>query len=148
MKDIWFSRDFPVLDCIVEYFELNDRTLLKLSTVAELSGFTIQEVGKAAQNLEGAGYLELMKAMSGSDFTPWRVKAVFPSALKATGAWSTPKSLSEAIITEMTRLSDLTEPEESRSWFRKVLSGAGDISKDVLITFVTEAATNVFSPNR
>ena len=147
MRDIWFSRDLPVLEVIVQYFEENDRPLLNLSTVAEMSGFTVHEVGKAAQNLDNAGYLDLQILMTGSDFGPWFIQKVHSEALFATGAWPTPESLTKAMIDELEKLANTQSDEGEKGWLKRIMSGAGDISKEVFIRVLTEVAAKVLSPN-
>lgn len=148
MKDLWFSRDLPVLERIVEQFEINDRPLLGLPYVAELTGFPLAEVGRACKNLEKAGYLELVTAMSGSDYSPWCVKGISSNALVATGAWPSPESLSVAIVEELTRAAETTDPGNHFGWLKKILSGAGDVSKEIFTRVITEAVVRVLTPGR
>lgn len=148
MKELWFSRDLPVLQGIVEQFEIHDRPLLGLPRVAELTGFTLAEVGKACMNLEKAGYLELVRAMGGNDYSPWCVKEISASALVATGAWPSPESLSAAIVEELVRASEASDSGNQVGWLKKILSGAGEVSKEIFTRVITEAVVRVLTPGR
>jgi hypothetical protein len=146
MKDRWHSRDLPVLEAIVAYFDAHDRPLLNLSTVAEITGRPIGEVGKAAQNLDSGGYLDLQILMTGPDCGPWFINRVHASALLATGAWPTAESISKAIAEELEAMAEtLNDPKEG-GWLKKTMTGAGEISKDVFTRIISEVAIRVILP--
>lgn len=148
MKELWFSRDLPVLQGIVEEFEIRDRPPLGLSHLAELTGFSLAEVGKACMNLQKAGFLELVTAMSGNDYSPWCVKEISASALVATGAWPSPESLSVAIVEELVRTPEAADSEHQVGWLKKILSGAEEVSKEIFTRVITEAVVRVLTLGR
>jgi hypothetical protein len=148
MRDTWFNRDLPVLETIVQYFEDNDRPLLSLSTVSEISGIPIQQVGKAAQNLDNGGFIDLQTLMTGADYGPWLIKRVYSEALVATGAWPSPESLSAAVLSEFEKLAQNQSDEGEKGWLKRMMSGAGEISKEVFIRVLTESISKVLSPGR
>ena len=138
MKELWFSRDLPVLIAVVEYFEEHDRPLLNLSTLSEITGIAVKDVGKAARNLDGAGFLDLTILMTGEDCAPWFISRVHSSALYAAGAWPTPESVSALIIDEIEKYADSQKADGDKGWVKRIMSGAGEISKDVFTRVVTE----------
>jgi hypothetical protein len=148
LRDLWFARDLPVLEVVVDQFEISDRPLLGLPRIAELSGIDITAVGKACLNLQKAGHIELVTAMSGSDYSPWYVKDVSSAALVATGAWPSAESLSKDIIEELMRTSDGQGDQDEPGWLKKILSGAGEVSREVFTRVMTEAIIRVLTPGR
>jgi hypothetical protein len=147
MKDIWFTRDLPILEAIVQIFEEHDRPIPNLATISAISGFPLEEVGKAAKNLNAGGYLDLKILMTGPDYGPWFIERVHTAALRATGAWPTPETLTKAVVLEFEKIVEGPSDNEEIGWLKRVMSGAGEVSKEVFIRVLTEATSKVLSPH-
>lgn len=133
------------MEAVVDEFETSDRPLLALPDIAEVTGFSLSEVGKACINLQKAGHLELITAMSGNDYSPWSVKEISSSALVATGAWPSPESLAAAIVEELIGKPDVPDIGGQKGWL-KILSGAGGVSREVFTQVLTDAVRRVLTP--
>lgn len=136
LASTWFVRDLPVLESIVSYFEeVGVASFPQLSDIAERTGISIDEVTRAAQNLDGV-YIQLEKVMGPSN--NWHVSQVFPDARIATGQWPSPELLSDQIISALENQAESEKDPVRQTLLRDSVKILGEVIKDVGTNVLTE----------
>lgn len=139
-KDTWFARDLPVLDAIVTYFDESlGRSFPQVSDIAEVTGFDVDDVARAARNLDGS-YIDLTMTMGPP--AGWHVSQISADARVATGQWPSAQSMAAQIIAGLEATAD-REEDEGRKWrlreAAEVLGGTvKDLSTNVLATVIAK----------
>ncbi|MDQ6945752.1 MAG: PadR family transcriptional regulator [Actinomycetota bacterium] len=120
IEDQWARWDYPTLQALARWdAEDQTRGIISRAQVVQMvgaSGEDAWKVGRALDRLEREGLIETGDAMDG---TPWPVAVVriTNSGLRQVGAWPTPETLRDRLLTELEaaadRISEL-EPEKSK----------------------------------
>ena len=140
LSDTWFRRDLPVLEAIVSYFEQSGGALIPhLRDIVESSGFSIDEVSRAALNLDGT-YILLKKVIAPPE--NWLVTRVSSDALVATGQWPSAESLSSQILNSLENEAKLEEDPVKQSRIRDAIKVLGEVVKGVGTNVLTQVITN------
>jgi hypothetical protein len=136
LASTWFVRDLPVLESIVSYFEeAAGMSLPQLSDIAARTGICIDEVSRAAQNLDGI-FIQLKKVMAHPNH--WHVSQVLPNARTATGQWPSPESLSDQIISALQSQADLEKDPLKQTHLCDAVKVLGEVVKDLGTNVLTE----------
>ena len=143
VKDSWHSREYPVLEAIVEICNDELYPMVQLNNVAEKCGLPILEVGLAARALGDAGYIDLNITMTGGDPGPWFVTSISPEARQATGAWPTPENIAERLFAELEVQQKLEQDPAKKQWIMRVLGGTGEIAKETGIEVIASVLAKI-----
>jgi hypothetical protein len=132
MEATWENRDLPVLDAAVQFLEDPERrgSLPEASDLAEVTGLTIDDVGRALNAL-GDEYLQVEKTLGG--YAHWAVSRVYPSGRRAVGQWPTPENLAERIVATLEQAAENEPDEERRSRLQQAASVLGSGARDLFI---------------
>ena len=132
MDNTWANRDLPVLDAMVKYLDDAVGSLYpELRDIAELTGFEIKEVGKAALALESDRLIELGKSAGGPG--TWHVSGVSGEARRLVGQWPTAEQFVDEVAQRLQAAADEEPDPERRSRLRELASSAGDVARGVFV---------------
>lgn len=136
MENTWAARDLPVLDAMVKYLDDGVGSLYpELRDIAELTGFEVKEVGKAALALESDNLVELGKSAGGPG--TWHVSGVSGDARRLVGQWPTAEQFVDELAQRLQTAADEEHDPERRSRLRELASSAGDAARSVFIDVTT-----------
>jgi hypothetical protein len=139
-EDTWFSRDRPVLDELVVRVErIDEAGFPTVGEVAESTGLSTRDVGRAVQALNDAGLIQLERMLSGGDPSPWFVTGVSAQARVFVGAWPSPEGLAERIVVVLEQTAESEPDPERKSRIRSLLGGAGETAKAALVEILSSA---------
>jgi hypothetical protein len=137
LSDTWKSREQPVLREVVEELDQYRSSRVSLDSVAEATGLSIEEVHRAALNLERGGYVEL-ELDFGSDPA---FKNFTERALRATGMWPDDEKLADAFLWTLERKVDEANTPEERSRAAKVRDAIVSAGRDFTIELAAAMAS-------
>jgi hypothetical protein len=144
MEDTWFSRDLPVLDAIVRYFDETDEPLQAgiptEQTFAEITRRDVGEVHRAVRQLQQS-YVVVQDGGLGESM----IMGVTDEARRAVGLWPTPESVVEQIARGLLEAADREPDEQKRSRLRALGEGLLGFGKDVAANAVANAAMLPFT---
>lgn len=139
VESTWESRDLPVLDAIVRWFEEHPPgAACAVRDIAEASGFDAMTVWKACRAMDGV-YVDLRQVMAGGNPEPHHIQAVSAEARRLVGQWpSAVDYLDRLLVALEERAADMDDPEQ-RSKLRKAAEYLGGMSREVAVGVATAA---------
>jgi hypothetical protein len=143
VESTWESRDLPVLNAIVRYFEEEfDGVYPSAQTFADRLGMDPQQVAKAVTALAPT-YLVIAPSLGGPESLS--IDDVTDAARRAVGQWPSPDSVVERIARALLDAADREPDEQKRSRLRTLGEGLLGFGKDVAANAVANAAMLPFS---
>ncbi len=133
MEDTWFSRDLPVLTYLVERLDRFDVHRVDLPEIEQATGLSSDDVARALKALDG----EFIEGLKQEEFSyPLFITGITGAARRAVGAWSTPDSLVDRIVSGLDAAAD-QEPDPSRkSKLREFAEALGGSMREVVVEVV------------
>jgi hypothetical protein len=142
LESTWESRDLPVLDAVVRYFEEHPPELIpQVFDIAEITGLDEMEAFRALQDLSDT-YVDLRPVGPARN---WHIVRVTDEARRAVGQWPSPESVVEQIARAFLKAADLEPDEQKRSRLRALGEGLLGFGKDVAANAVANAAMLPFT---
>lgn len=140
MTDQWNDRDFPVLKAAVHAIDHDvNATGMRLTDLATAAGVSEDDTFLALRALESAGLLDVRWSMPARAA---RVHRASGEARRLTGAWPTPETALDRIITALEDIADNTEAEEdTRRRARKILDNLAGAGRQIGISVAAAAIT-------
>ena len=141
MESTWETRELPVLEAVVRYFDENSGVLLpQISDLAEITGRDPIEVYRAAKALSPT-YLRLSEVMSGADPNPHTVIAITDEARRAVGQWPSAEAVADRIVAALMEAADREPDERKRTKLRAAAETLGSFGRDLLVNAAANVAT-------
>jgi hypothetical protein len=145
MESTWETRDLPVLEVVVRYFDENAGMLYpQVHDLVEITGQEPMEVYRALKALE-PDYVRLQEVMSGGDPNPHTVRAITSEARRAVGQWPTPEGLADRIVAALLEAAEREPDEKKRTKLRAAAETLGSFGRDLLINVAANVATKPVS---
>ncbi len=138
MQSTWESRDFPVLDAIVQHFEAGGADFPTVKHFAEETGLEVKDVYRAVMALSPT-YIEV--SLSLADEADTAIQGVTDEARRAVGQWPSPEVWADRIVRGLLDAADREPDQQRRSRLRAVAEGLGDFGRDVLVGVISTGIT-------
>lgn len=123
MRDIWTTRDLPVLRAYVELENADDDISNANDDVAAELGMTLDELDRSLSKLDQAEYIHTRATFGGVYVT-----GVTERRLREVGAWPSEQTALDRMLEALESIAEHTDDEDTRTRARKIiegLSGAG-----------------------
>jgi hypothetical protein len=138
IEPTWATRDLPVLETVVAYFEEHLGGLLpEVSDIAPLVGLPDEDVYRALRALDGV-YLRF--DLSGGPLGG-AVGEVYPAARPAVGQWPSAEVWADRIVRDLAAAAEREPDEAQKSRLRAAVEAIGGAGRDVFV----EVVANVIS---
>jgi hypothetical protein len=132
VENTWTSRDLPVLDAIVRYFDEHDDAIPEVTDLAAITGLDEEPVYRACRALNGA-YIDLqLSGDAGSSF----VRAVYPAARGVVGQWPSADQWVTQLVTALNQAADAEPSEEKQSKLRQAAQVIGGVGKEIVVQVI------------
>jgi hypothetical protein len=139
MEDTWMSRDLPVLDAVVRFYEEESSGPIPTAkTIADRLGMDPQEVGRAVMALAPT-YLVVGPSMGGPESLG--IDGVTDEARRAVGQWPSAEGIVDRLVQGLLDAAEAEPDEQKRSRLRAVAEGMGGFARDVAVGVISKAAT-------
>lgn len=126
LTDTWNSRELPVLRTIVQAFEENPRVgRIRKTQIAAALDMPLRQVERAIVRLLRGEYI-VARSNAGSLAEAAEIGIIVnvtEKALRATGAWPTPESGYDRMVTALEELADMAGDEDIRGRPRGFAAG-------------------------
>lgn len=132
MDETWTSRDLPVLTAIVEVFERTGR-VMSPNEIEEQSGLQADQVETALRALEGEDPPFITKLERRASGGISLVGKPTGHARRAVGAWPTPESIADRLISALDEAADREPDPERKGWLRKTAGYLGNAGRDLAV---------------
>lgn len=137
------SRDLPVLDAIVRYFDESDDPfepyIPNVDTFAKITGMDPGQVGRAVRALSPR-FIETVDATR-DDLLDVSIMGVTDEARWAVGQWPTPETVADRIVAALLEAADREPDERKRTKLRAAAETLGSLGRDLLINVAANVAT-------
>jgi hypothetical protein len=137
LNDRWASRDYPVLEWIVQQFDASDRPGITSDSIASQLGISPDEAFAAAQNLYRGGYLV--------DVTMWAggcmIGDITERALRETGLWPNEEAIADSLLWFLEQKIEQATTADERGRWAKIRDGFAGAGRDVAVEFAAAMAT-------
>jgi hypothetical protein len=139
MESTWETRDLPVLDAVVRYFDEHDGPEIPdVGTFAKLTGMEPDQVARAVRALSPR-FLRIQMTMGGIMHAA--IMGVTDDARLAVGQWPTPESVADRIVAALLEAADREPDERKRTKLRAAAETLGSFGRDLLINVAANVAT-------
>lgn len=139
MKDTWLTRELPVLDSIVQYFEEEPTGTLTSQAIAVRSGISQDEVHRALIKL-GTANPPFFHGIDVDQLPyPVMITEVTERALTMVGQWPSPESLIGQLIDAINRASDEEMVPERKDMLRRTAETIRGAAYQIAIAWVSGA---------
>jgi hypothetical protein len=139
MESTWETRDLPVLDAIVRYFDEHDGPEIPdVETFARITGMDPGQVARAVRALSPR-FIKTAATMGGLMHVA--IMGVTDEARQAVGQWPSPELWADRIIQALREAAD-REPDPARkSRLRATAEGLASFGRDVLVGVMSGGIT-------
>ena len=139
MESTWETRDLPVLDAIVRYYDEQDGPEIPdVETFAKLTGMDPGQVARAVRALSPR-FIKTGPSLGG--LIDVAIMGVTDEARQAVGQWPTPESLADRIVVALLEAADREPDERKRTKLRAAADALGGFSRDLLVNVIANVAT-------
>jgi hypothetical protein len=140
MEDSWVSRDLPILDAIVQYFDGADEPLQAgiptEGTFAEITGRDLGEVRASVRALRRS-YLVVQDGGLGASM----IVGVTDAARRAVGQWPSAEAMADRVAAALREAADREQDPQKKSKLRTAAEIAGGFARDFVIDALASIAT-------
>jgi hypothetical protein len=143
MESTWTTRDQPVLDAIVRYFDEHDGPEIPdVETFAKLTRMGPGQVARAVRALSPR-FIKTQATYGG----PMNVAIVgiTDEAREKVGQWPTPESVADRIVAALLEAAEQEPDERKRTKLRAAAETLGSFGRDLLINVAANVATKPIS---
>jgi hypothetical protein len=139
VESTWETRDLPVLDAIVRYYDEQDGPEIPdVETFAKLTGMDPGQVARAVRALSPR-FIKTGPSLGG--LIDVAIMGVTDEARQAVGQWPTPESLADRIVVALLEAADREPDERKRTKLRAAADALGGFSRDLLVNVIANVAT-------
>ncbi len=143
MDSTWETRDRPVLDAIVRYYDEDDSAEIPdVETFAKITGMDPGQVGRAVRALSPR-FIKTGPTMGGLTEVP--IMGVTDEARQVVGQWPSPESVADRIVAALLEAADRDPDERKRTKLRAAAETLGSFGRDLLINVAANVATKPIS---
>jgi hypothetical protein len=142
MESTWERRDLPVLDAVVRYFEERDPMdphIPNVRTFAEITGFPVEQVYRAARSL-APSYLSVEGWLS-DDLGALSITRVTDQARRVVGQWPSPEVWVDRLVEALREAAEREPDPERRGRLRAMAEGLGGFARDVAVGVLSGGIT-------
>lgn len=136
MESTWETRELPLLAAAVEWFDDPDANIMNMPDIIERSGLSEDDVKRALRRLDSATPPYFEGVETAEFIYPVALSRVTERALREVGAWPTPESLADRIVSELNRAADEEDDPEKQGRIRRLAAWFGGAGRDVLVEVV------------
>lgn len=140
MERTWETRELPVLDAVVRYFDEHPQgVMLSCKEVADLVGRDPMDVYRALKILQPT-YVRLVEGLGHGPIAS-SVRGVTDEARRSVGQWPSPESVADRIVRELVEAANREPDEAKRTKLRAAADSLGGFGRDLLINVIANVAT-------
>jgi hypothetical protein len=140
VEETWDSRDVPVLDAVVRYFDEHPQgVMLSCQEVAGLAGRDPTDVYRALKGLEPT-YVRLVEGLGHGPMGS-SVRGVTDAARRAVGQWPSPEVWADRIVGALLEAADRELDEARQSRLRAAADALAGFGRDVLVGVLSGGIT-------
>jgi hypothetical protein len=133
MTKIWYERDLPVLQAIVQLKDENPGQPIARERIVEATGMDAEMVRRALYSLMDEPYLET----GGSQVDHHEyVKRATGDGKRAAEFWPTPENLADVLLAALTRAAENEPDEEKRGKLRALGTFMAEGGRDLVVEFI------------
>ncbi|MEH3076194.1 MAG: hypothetical protein PGN11_05875 [Quadrisphaera sp.] len=136
--DVWRSRDRPVLMAVVDHFDGELGTLLRIAELADTVGMAPAVAAKAVVNLERGRYLTTQFFMGGAE--NGMVTGITERALTETGLWPDNGDVVDRLLWVLEQRI-ASAPTDERSKLVKLRDGIASMGRELTVEVLGAAIT-------
>jgi hypothetical protein len=139
MESTWETRDLPVLDAIVRYFDEEDSSEIPdVGTFARITGMDPVQVGRAVRALSP----RFIKTAPGlGSLTEVGIMGVTDEARQAVGQWPSPEVWVDRLVEALREAAEREPDPERRGRLRAMAEGLGGFARDVAVGVLSGGIT-------
>jgi hypothetical protein len=139
MESTWESRDLPVLDAVVRYFDEHDGAEIPdVETFAKLTGIDPTQVARAVRALSPR-FIKTQAALGG--LMDVAVMGVTDEARQAVGQWPSPEVWVERLVQALREAAEREPDPERKRRLRALAEGLGGFARDVAVGVLSGGIT-------
>jgi hypothetical protein len=139
MESTWESRDLPVLDAIVRYFDEHDGAEIPdVATFAKFTGMDPTQVARAVRALSPR-FIKTQAALGG--LMDVAVMGVTDEARQAVGQWPSPEVGVERLVQALREAAEHEPDPERKGRLRALAEGLGGFARDVAVGVLSGGIT-------
>jgi hypothetical protein len=143
MESTWETRDLPVLDAIVRYFDQHDGPEIPdVETFAKRTEIDPGQVGRAVRALSPR-FIKTGPGLGGLTEVP--IMGITDEARQVVGQWPTPEAVADRIVTALLEAAEREPDERKRTKLRAAAETLGSFGRDLLINVAANVATKPIS---
>jgi hypothetical protein len=143
MESTWETRDLPVLDAIVHYFDEHDGP--EIPDVEPFAKLTEMEPGHVARAVRALSprFIKTQATLGG--LMDVAIMGITDEARQVVGQWPTPESVADRIVAALLEAADREPDERKRTKLRAAADALGGFSRDLLVNVIANMATKPIS---
>jgi hypothetical protein len=139
VESTWETRDLPVLEEAVRYFDDADAFRLDIANIVTATGLSADDVNRALRALASARPPLIEGIEIGEATYPIILTGVTERARREVGAWPSPEGLADRVIAAMEQAAEDEPDAEKRGKLRQLASLLGDMGRDILVDVASKA---------
>ena len=139
MESTWESRDLPVLDAIVRYFDEHDGPEIPdVATFARITGMDPGQVAPAVRALSPR-FIKTAATMGGLMHVA--IMGVTDEARQAVGQWPSPEVWVDRLVQALREAAEREPDLEKKGRLRAMAEGLGGFARDVAVGVLSGGIT-------
>jgi hypothetical protein len=132
MEDTWTSRDLPILEAIVQLYELTGRPMT-VSEVSQHTGFSDETIHAALKALDGEEPPFFAKLQTRASGHISLIGAPTGHARRAVGSWPTAEAVADRLVNALAEAADREPDHERKGWLSKSAAYLGNAGRDLAV---------------
>ncbi len=139
MESTWETRDLPVLDAIVRYYDEHDGPEIPdVETFAKLTGMDPGQVARAVRALSPR-FIETQATYGG--LMNVAIMGVTDEARQVVGQWPSPEVWVDRLVQALREAAEREPDPERRGRLRAIAEGLGGFARDVAVGVLSGGIT-------
>jgi hypothetical protein len=139
MESTWETRDLPVLDAIVHYFDEHDGPEIPdVGTFAKLTGMDPGQVARAVRALSPR-FIKTQATLGG--LMDVAIMGVTDEARQVVGQWPSPDVWVDRLVQALREAAEREPDSERRGRLRAMAEGLGGFARDVAVGVLSGGIT-------
>ena len=139
MESTWETRDLPVLDAIVRYYDEDDSAQIPdVQTFAEITGMDPSQVARAVRALSPR-FIKTGPSMGG--LMDVAIMGVTDEARQVVGQWPSPEVWVDRLAEALREAAEREPDPERRGRLRAMAEGLGGFARDVAVGVLSGGIT-------
>jgi hypothetical protein len=139
MESTWETRDLPVLDAIVRYYDEDDSAVIPdVQTFAEITGMDPGQVARAVRALSPR-FIKTGPSMGG--LMDVAIMGITDEARQVVGQWPSPEVWVERLVQALREAAEREPDPEKKGRLRAMAEGLGGFARDVAVGVMSGGIT-------